>query len=102
MATVAGEEVMTRSILSAFCVAALPFLLCPILLSAGTKGADPKTAPAWPQNEGERLFAMNCGRCHQPPMSISPRTTGTVIMHMRTRARLSHEDEQALLKFMAP
>jgi len=35
-------------------------------------------------------------------MSISPRTTGTIIMHMRTRARLSREDEQALLKFMAP
>jgi hypothetical protein len=37
-----------------------------------------------------------------PPMSISPRTTGTIIMHMRTRARLSREDELKLLKFMAP
>ena len=35
-------------------------------------------------------------------MSISPRTTGTILMHMRTRARLSRADEQALLKFMAP
>ena len=29
-------------------------------------------------------------------------TTGTIIMHMRTRARLSRKDEQALLKFLAP
>jgi hypothetical protein len=93
---------MRRSILSPLCIAALPLLLCPILLSAGTKGADPKAPPAQPQNQGERLVAVNCGRCHQPPMSISPRTTGTIIMHMRTRARLSREDEQALLKFMAP
>jgi hypothetical protein len=93
---------MHRSILSALCMSALPLLLCPILLSAGTKGADPKAAPATAQNEGERLFAVNCSRCHQPPMSISPRATGTIIMHMRTRARLSREDEQALLKFMAP
>jgi hypothetical protein len=93
---------MSRSILSTLCIAALPLLLCPILLSAGTKGADPKVASATPQNEGERLFAVNCGRCHQPPMSIPPRATGTIIMHMRVRARLSREDEQALLKFMAP
>jgi hypothetical protein len=93
---------MPRSILSTLCIAALPLLLCPILLSAGTKKADPKAAPATAQNEGERLFAVNCSRCHQPPMSISPRATGTIIMHMRTRARLSREDEQALLKFMAP
>jgi hypothetical protein len=44
----------------------------------------------------------NCSRCHTPPMSISPRITGTVIMHMRTRARLSRLDEQLLLKYMAP
>lgn len=93
---------MPRFMLSALCLAALPLLLCPILLSAGTNGADPKAASARPKNEGERLFAVNCGRCHQPPMSISPRTTGTIIMHMRTRARLSRQDEQALLKFMAP
>jgi cytochrome c5 len=51
---------------------------------------------------GEEVFKANCARCHTPPMSISPRITGTVIMHMRTRARLSREDEQLLLKYMAP
>jgi len=51
---------------------------------------------------GEEVFKANCGRCHMPPSSISPRITGTVVMHMRTRARLSREDEQLLLKFLAP
>jgi len=35
-------------------------------------------------------------------MTLSPRITGTVIMHMRTRARLSKQDEQLLLKYLAP
>jgi len=30
------------------------------------------------------------------------RITGTVVMHMRVRARLSRADEQALLRFLAP
>jgi len=50
----------------------------------------------------DQVFNTHCGRCHTPPMSISPRITGTVIMHMRTRARLSREDEILLLKYMAP
>lgn len=54
------------------------------------------------QPTGEEVFKANCGRCHVPPMSLSPRITGTVIMHMRTRARLSRQDEQLLLKYMAP
>lgn len=51
---------------------------------------------------GERVFMDNCSRCHVPPMSISPRITGTVIMHMRVRARLSRQDQQLLLKYLAP
>jgi hypothetical protein len=95
---------MSRSTLHAIWLAALPWFVYPVLLFAGTNTPSPKKpAPvANSQTAGERLFAQNCGRCHQPPMSISPRTTGTILMHMRTRARLSREDEQALLKFMAP
>src|ERR1700759_2665054 len=51
---------------------------------------------------GEQVFEANCSRCNRPPMTIAPRATGTVIMHMRGRARLSRQDEQLLLKFMAP
>jgi hypothetical protein len=94
---------MSRTTLTAIWFAALPFLLFPILLCAGTDKGSAKAASApGPQSEGERLFQTNCSRCHMPPMSISPRTTGTILMHMRTRARLSRKDEQALLKFMAP
>lgn len=55
-----------------------------------------------PPNPGEQVFLANCGRCHQPPMTIPQRVTGTVIMHMRVRARLSRKDEQLLLKYLAP
>lgn len=51
---------------------------------------------------GEQVFMANCARCHTPPMSIPQRVTGTVILHMQARARLSRQDEQALLKYMAP
>ena len=54
------------------------------------------------QPGGEEVFSAHCARCHAAPSSISQRTTGTVIMHMRARARLSREDEIQLLKFMAP
>jgi hypothetical protein len=87
---------MLRSTLRAAFFAAIPLALLPVALHAG---ADNKAVQ---QRRGERLFAQNCSRCHMPPMSIAPRVTGTILMHMRTRARLSHEDEQALLQFMAP
>ena len=63
-----------------------------------------KLAPtSGPQaDRGEQVFTANCGRCHTPPGGISQRVTGTVVMHMRVRARLSREDEQALLRFLAP
>lgn len=51
---------------------------------------------------GEQIFASNCARCHTPPMTLPQRITGTVIMHMRVRARLSRQDEKLLLHYMAP
>lgn len=51
---------------------------------------------------GEQVFMTNCSRCHVPPMSLSPKITGTVLMHMRVRARLSRDDEKLLLKYLAP
>jgi cytochrome c5 len=60
--------------------------------------APEKTAP----KTGEQIFMENCSRCHKPPMSIPPRITGTVVMHMRVRAKLSRQDEQALLRYLAP
>ncbi len=57
---------------------------------------------AAPTGEGERLFQVNCQRCHHPPDSLSPKIAGSVLRHMRVRAVLSAEDEQAILKYLAP
>jgi cytochrome c5 len=70
--------------------------------SAKVQTTPPKTTAAPSEGEGDRVFQENCSRCHQPPMAISPRMTGAVIMHMRVRARLSRKDEQLLLRFLAP
>jgi len=51
---------------------------------------------------GEQKFKENCGRCHNPPDSLSPREVKAVMQHMRVRAMLSAEDEQLILKYLAP
>jgi hypothetical protein len=53
-------------------------------------------------SEGERRFQTNCGRCHNPPENISPRTARAVVRQMRVRAMLSAEDEKLILEFLAP
>lgn len=57
----------------------------------------PKRAPA--EDEGERVFAQNCARCHRSPEGFSSRISGTIVRHMRVRANLSEHDEQVLLKY---
>ncbi len=53
-------------------------------------------------DRGAELFATHCGRCHKPPEDLSPRVVPAVLSHMRTRAMLSREDEELILKFLAP
>ena len=81
-------------------------LLAPFALMAAPSrqaNSPAQRAPSATKGDpGERVFAANCSRCHQPPMSLAPRMTGTVVMHMRTRARLSREDEKLLLKYLTP
>jgi cytochrome c5 len=85
---------------------AASLLLIPPALGGGlpqhTVDTARKAASAPPTRTGEQVFAANCSRCHQAPTSLSPRVTGTAIMHMRMRARLSSEDERTLLKYLAP
>jgi mono/diheme cytochrome c family protein len=52
--------------------------------------------------DGQQVFNQNCSRCHNAPQGFSPRISGTVVRHMRVRAGLSKEDEQALLRFFNP
>ncbi|MBT9332367.1 hypothetical protein [Paracidobacterium acidisoli] len=68
--------------------------------SAGTKTS--QSTQKTEQPRGERVFMNNCSRCHKPPMTIPPQITGTIVMHMRTRARLSSKDQQDLLRYLAP
>jgi len=94
--------------LCVFTCVLLAFVLC------ATAALEAETSPPAQQQDtaiqsramtkpnGEEVFRVNCGRCHMPPMSLSPRTTGTVVMHMRVRARLSRQDEKLLLKYLAP
>jgi cytochrome c5 len=63
-----------------------------------TKAMANKNAAA----SGEQRFQANCGRCHNPPDSLSPREVKAVLQHMRVRAMLSAEDEQLILKYFAP
>jgi cytochrome c5 len=94
------------------------FSLLTILLLGGMGAAALQQDPPAAQNDkkpassnsnshdqsatGEQIFQANCARCHAPPMTIPQRATGTIIMHMRVRAKLSRQDEQLLLKYMAP
>jgi cytochrome c5 len=52
--------------------------------------------------EGEKRFQTNCGRCHVPPESLSPREVKAVVRQMRVRANLTAEDERLILKYLAP
>jgi len=55
-----------------------------------------------PEQDGEKLFRAHCGRCHGAPEELSPRVARTVLKHMRVRAMLSSQDEQAILSYIAP
>jgi cytochrome c5 len=51
------------------------------------------------KGDGERVFEQNCARCHNSPNGFSSRISGTIMRHMRVRANLSRQDEEALLKY---
>ena len=66
---------------------------------APAEGAKKVVATTPRSERGDQIFAARCGRCHQPPMSLSSRATGMVTMHVR--ARLSSIDNRLLLKYLA-
>jgi cytochrome c5 len=84
-------------------------LACSIRVLAQPQSSAPATKPSnsavhkkVKSNDGEQRFQANCGRCHTPPEAISPREVKAVLQHMRVRAMLSAEDEQLILKYLAP
>jgi len=84
------------------CSLCLAAALSAIGQSEAAGAAKQKTPHPEPAVTGERIFADNCARCHTPPMVLSQRVTGTVIQHMRMRARLTKKDQDLLLKYLAP
>lgn len=65
--------------------------------------SQPKPSSSGPTaNEGEKRFQANCGRCHNPPQTLSPREARTIVRHMRVRAMLSAEDARLILQYLAP
>jgi cytochrome c553 len=102
----AGEKTMTNKSIG---LLALTLILSNALYAASfgksqesTKKTNVSSQNKAQPDDAERIFETNCARCHMPPTSLSQRTTGTVVMHMRARARLSQRDEQLLLKYLAP
>jgi hypothetical protein len=97
-----------RVLSSKFIALVLLLLSLPVALRISAR---PQQVNAAPQNaphkvdeaeEGEKRFRSNCGRCHHPPESLSPREARTVLRQMRVRAMLSAEDERLILKYLAP
>jgi cytochrome c5 len=82
------------------CSAAAVIAAGQVAPAAGKTSHQKNTVSA--SGDGEKVFNANCARCHTPPMTLSPRTTGAVVAHMRVRARLTRKDEQLLLQYLAP
>lgn len=90
-------------------IGCLAFLFC-TLAAAQQKQDKPQAASSTnahtnapnPTAQGEKLFRTNCGRCHNPPESLSPREVRAVVRHMRVRAVLTDEQERLIVKFLAP
>lgn len=54
------------------------------------------------KTDGQQVFEQNCSRCHNTPPGFSPSISVAVARHMRVRAGLSKDDEQAILRFLNP
>ncbi len=99
-----NDQVRKRWILA---FAALGLCLATLVAVPG-ETAPAATEPVHPHkaasavDPGETIFADNCARCHTPPMTLNPRVTGTILLHMRVRARLSRKEEKLLLQYLAP
>jgi cytochrome c5 len=80
----------------------LKVLARPQSAAPGQKTTTVSTSKTAKADQGAQRFQQNCGRCHNPPDSLSPREVKAVLQHMRVRAMLSAEDEKLILKFLAP
>jgi len=85
-------------------------VLCAMALLAGASGRQSNSQTAQHSSTaannqdalGEKKFRTYCGRCHNAPQQLSPAIAGSVLRHMRVRAMLTREDEQQILRYLAP
>jgi cytochrome c5 len=94
-----------------FVFGALVLACASVFAIAAQQGSEPRATPykaptrnhtGQPQDDGARAFKQNCSRCHNAPEGFSPRISGAIVRHMRVRAALSQQDEEALLRFFNP
>src|SRR6266480_3657384 len=76
---------------------------CSTPASTGSSGAGAslaKTAVAG--QSGAKLWAQNCGHCHniRSPDSLSDAQWDVVMLHMRVRANLTAEEHRQILAFL--
>jgi cytochrome c5 len=94
------QSVLLLGILTA--TASVPILARPGQHPDGAKTSTTASTKTTDRKEGEKRFQENCGRCHHPPESISPREVKAVLRQMRVRAMLTAEDERLILKYFSP
>jgi cytochrome c5 len=109
MASLAREKVMNNRAYKYWLLALIGCGLCLASYVAATGQSAPAATEPTPvrravnsTDPGEKVFEANCARCHIPPMTLSQRVTGAIVLHMRTRARLSRKDQRSLLQYLAP
>ena len=98
---------MTKTFVTA--VLGILLLICSLKSFAlpQAAGTAPKPAKAAASKNasgdaGERAFRQNCGRCHNPPDSLSPSEVKAVVRQMRVRGMITAQDEQLIRKYLAP
>ncbi len=96
------KKMFSASLLSVFLVCCFHPAALPQAPPKYSKPASTAAAKAASAKEGQKRFQENCGRCHNPPESLSPREVKAVLQHMRVRAMLSAEDEELIMKYLAP
>lgn len=102
------RESTSAVVILAFVVSAVA--VCTAQATRQISGPGPHTTPQHqsaaakegPKDQGERVFKQNCSRCHNAPEGFPPGISGTIARHMRVRANLNRDDEQALIKFLNP
>lgn len=81
-------------------------MTCAVLALGGTLlpagAAEQTTAPKADFVRGAKLWAANCGRCHnvRDPKDMRDDHWFTSVYHMRVRAGLTGQDTRDILKFL--